>query len=57
MIVVMHPVEIKSGAPATPDMPAALNWWTALADDAAGAATLVYGGSETYTRSGIAIRP
>jgi len=53
----LHPVEIKSGETVTGDMFAALNWWTRLAGDAAREGTLVHGGSETYRRSGIAVRP
>jgi hypothetical protein len=54
---ILYPVEIKSGATVAPDMFEALNWWSKLAGQAAGDRMLVYGGSEAYTRSGIAVRP
>jgi predicted AAA+ superfamily ATPase len=53
----LHPVEIKSGATVSPDMLASLSWWRALAGSEGGRAYLVHGGTESYERSGIGIRP
>jgi hypothetical protein len=50
-------VEIKSGATVAGDMLGTLAWWSALAGTEAGEATLVYGGLDAFTRSGIAVRP
>jgi hypothetical protein len=53
----LFPVEIKSGQTVAADMLAGLTWWCALAGRPLEAATLVHGGAEAYTRSGIAVRP
>ena len=53
----LHPVEIKSGATVSTDMLAGLGRWRRLAGSEAGRPYLVYGGTESYERDGIGIRP
>jgi len=53
----LHPVEIKSGRTISNSMFDTLSWWGDLSGTAAGPATLVYGGDDSYTRNGIAVRP
>lgn len=53
----LHPVEIKSGATVSADMLAGLGWWQRLAGPDAGRAFLVHGGTESYEREGIGVRP
>jgi uncharacterized protein len=54
---VLYPVEIKSGSTVVGDMFEGLKWWSGLAGKTAGSPTLVYGGTESYDRLGIAVRP
>jgi predicted AAA+ superfamily ATPase len=54
---VLYPIEIKSGRTVVPEALGSLHWWSKLAGDAAGSATLVYGGDDAYTQSDVAIRP
>jgi len=54
---VLHPVEIKSGSTISGDMFQGLKWWTDMAGQKRGTMTLIYGGSDSYTREGIAVRP
>ena len=54
---VLHPVEIKSAGTVARDMFQGLNWWAGLAGQKGSSMTLVYGGSDSYTREGIAVRP
>jgi predicted AAA+ superfamily ATPase len=53
----LHPVEIKSGATVSADMLAGLGRWRRLAGSEAGRPFLVHGGTESYERDGIGIRP
>ncbi|MFN2124821.1 MAG: ATP-binding protein [Candidatus Promineifilaceae bacterium] len=53
----LYPVEIKSGQTISPDMLASLRWWLNLAGRPPESATLIHGGSDRQSRSGIAIRP
>ena len=53
----LHPVEIKSGSTATNDMSRSLRRWPEIAGEAAGRATLVYGGDEEQKRSDYDLRP
>ena len=53
----LAPVEIKSGSTVAPGMLAGLQRWTDLAGQDVQTPTLVYGGSEAYTRQGISVRP
>jgi len=53
----LAPVEIKSGSTVAPGMLAGLQRWTDLAGQEVQTPTLVYGGSEAYTRQGISVRP
>ncbi len=53
----LYPVEIKSGQTVSSRMFAGLRWWTDTAGDSARLPTLVYGGDDTHTRSGMAVRP
>lgn len=52
----LHPVEIKSGQTYTPDMAAALNKWRRYAGECAGPPRIVYGGGESFQRSGVRVR-
>ena len=54
---VLHPVEIKSAGTVARDMFQNLKWWAAMAGQKRSSMTLVYGGSDSYTREGIAVRP
>jgi predicted AAA+ superfamily ATPase len=54
---VLHPVEIKSGSTISGDMFQGLKWWTDMTGQKKGRMTLIYGGSDSYTREGIAVRP
>ena len=51
------PLEIKSGATLSSDWFNALNAWVKLAEDVAGKAYLVYGGTEKQKRQGIHVIP
>lgn len=53
----LAPVEIKSGSTVAPDMLTGLQRWMDLAGQEVQTSTLVYGGSEAYTRQGISVRP
>ncbi len=53
----LYPIEIKSGSTVAPDMFDSLKWWSELAGKAGRSPTLVYGGTETYVRRGIVVRP
>jgi hypothetical protein len=53
----LHPVEIKSAHTVTTNMLEGLKWWTRLAGQEVRSMTLIYGGLESYTREGIAVRP
>jgi len=53
----LYPVEVKSGSTVVSDMFDTLRWWGTLAGLEAGSATIVYGGTDAYTRSDIAVRP
>lgn len=53
----LFPVEIKSGQTVAGDMLAGLRWWGSLAARPPEAATLVHGGADAYSRSGISVRP
>ena len=53
----LYPVEIKSGHTLSSDMLDGLFWWTKLAGLPSDAATLVYGGSDAFTRKGVSVRP
>jgi hypothetical protein len=50
------PVKIKSGLTISGDMLDSLLWWCRLTGQPPESATLVYGGDESYTRRGVAIR-
>jgi hypothetical protein len=50
-------VEIKSGSTISGDMFQGLKWWTDMTGQKKGRMTLIYGGSDSYTREGIAVRP
>lgn len=54
---VLHPVEIKSGSTISGDMFQGLKWWTDMAGQKKGTMTLIYSGSDSYTREGIDVRP
>jgi predicted AAA+ superfamily ATPase len=49
------PIEIKSAQTVASDFMDSLDYWRKLADASAGPAVLIYGGDESYTRSGIAV--
>ena len=53
----LYPVEIKSGSTMSPDMLDGLLWWAKLAGVPPDAGTLVYGGTEAFTRNKVPIRP
>ena len=53
----LYPVEIKSGQTVSQDLSGPLSWWSTVAGQSTGASTLVYGGAEAYTRSGVSVRP
>jgi predicted AAA+ superfamily ATPase len=53
----LYPVEIKSASTVARDMFDTLKWWSDLAGQDKPCMTLVYGGTESYTREGIAVRP
>lgn len=53
----LFPVEIKSSQTLSADMLEGLLWWSKVAGVPAGRATLVYAGSDAFTRSGVAVRP
>ena len=53
----MHPVEIKSAATVTDDLFRGLRRWLAVAGDAAAMPRLVCASPDSYTRSGVAVRP
>jgi len=52
---VLEAIEIKSGQTLQDEQFTGLRRWTALAGQAAGPASLVYGGTETYVRSGVRV--
>lgn len=52
----VEPVEIKSGQTVADEHFAGLRRWVEQAGDAAGAAMLVYGGADSYRRSGVELR-
>jgi len=54
---VLHPVEIKSAGTIASDMFQGLKWWAGMAGQKRSSMTLVYGGSDSYTREEIAVRP
>ncbi len=54
---VLHPVEIKSAGTVAGDMFQGLKWWANMAGQKKSTMTLAYGGSDFYTREGIAVRP
>jgi predicted AAA+ superfamily ATPase len=54
---VIYPVEVKSALTVARDMFDSLKWWARLAGQETISMTLVYGGTESYTREGIAVRP
>jgi len=49
--------EIKSGQTVSTDMFGALRWWSTATGKPLETTTLVYGGDQTFTRSGISVRP
>ena len=53
----LFPVEIKSGHTLSGDMFDGLRWWCTLSGQSLDSATLIYGGEESYTRRGVAVRP
>jgi hypothetical protein len=53
----LYPVEIKSGSTMSPDMLDGLLWWIELANLPPDVGTLVYGGSEAFTRNKVPVRP
>ena len=53
----LYPVEIKSGQTVSRGMFESLEWWCTQSGTAMESATLVYGGNDTFTRKGIAVRP
>ncbi len=53
----LHPAEAKAGATVTDDMLRNLRRWHAVAGNAAGVASLIYGGTERYRRSGVRVLP
>jgi len=53
----LHPVEIKSAGTIAKDMFDGLKWWIRLAGEGTSLPTLVYGGTESYTREGVTVRP
>ena len=50
-------MEIKSSATMSENLSAPLRWWCAQAERPQEAATLAYGGSDAFVRSGVAVRP
>ena len=53
----LAPVEIKSASTLSSDMINGLLWWTKLAGVPSEAATLVYGGDQSFTIRGVSVRP
>lgn len=53
----LHPAEMKAGATVTDDMLRNLRRWHAVAGAAAGEASLIYGGTDRYRRSGVSVLP
>jgi predicted AAA+ superfamily ATPase len=53
----LFPVEIKSGCTISASMLDGLNWWSKLAAQSPGCATLVYGGRDAFSQHGISVRP
>jgi predicted AAA+ superfamily ATPase len=53
----LYPVEIKSGNTMSTDMLDGLLWWTEVAGLPPDAGTLVYGGTEVFTRNKVPVRP
>ncbi len=53
----LYPVEIKSAQTVSGDMLDGLLWWCDLSGQSPKTATLIYGGRESYTRRGVAVRP
>ena len=53
----LYPVEIKSGQTIPGDAFGALSKWSKIAGQSLERATLVYGGYQAYSRSGVAVRP
>jgi hypothetical protein len=51
----LDPVEIKSGRTISDEAFASLRRWTTYAGDASGSPSLVYGGQESYVRSGVKV--
>lgn len=49
------PIEIKAGQTVNPDFFTALDHWTVLAGNLATARTVIYGGTDSFRRSGIPI--
>lgn len=52
----LFPVEVKSGSTVTDELFAGLRKWCARAGPEAGQPRLVYGGAESYRRSGVDVR-
>lgn len=53
----LYPVEIKSGQTVSRGMFDTLVWWCNQSKTAIESAALVYGGDESFTRNGVAVRP
>ena len=53
----LYPVEIKSGQTVASDAFDTLSRWSEMSGQSVGQATLVHGGDQAYTRSGVAVRP
>ncbi len=53
----LYPVEIKSGQTVSKGMFDALVWWCTQSGTAIESASLIHGGNETYTRTGVTVRP
>ena len=53
----VYPIEIKSGQTVVTDMVRNLKWWCRLATQSEEQGTLIYGGTERFTRKGISVRP
>lgn len=51
----LMPIEIKAGQTVNPDFFTALNRWTVLAGDLSTTQTVIYGGTDSFRRSGIRI--
>jgi uncharacterized protein len=53
----LYPIEITSDAAFASDLLAPLRWWDSLARNKASQATLVHAGTESFTHTGVDVRP